>query len=155
MKNMQNQISQETLEEVLDTATQEVTEQVAGIKLYQSPTAPSAETCTVHTDFNGGFQFGLSMCADVTLFARLTQYMMQQDKIEQQDIEDFVKEFFNVLCGHIAAGLFKNTKIASRFGVPSFHSGYYQPDGMEKQIILNYASDRNEAVQLSSENCLN
>lgn len=146
---MQNQISHEVMQEVFDKATQEVTEQVAGIRLHQAPAAPSEEICTVHTNFNGGFHFGLSMCADVKLFTRLTQYMMQQETIERQDMEDFVKEYFNVLCGHIAAGLFQTTKVASRFSIPSFHNGRYRPDGMQEEIILSYASDRNESVQLT------
>ena len=50
---------------------------------------------------------------------------------------------------HIAAGLFQATMIASRFDVPSFHTGFYQPESMQEQITLNYASDKNESVQLT------
>ena len=146
---MTTTISQAKLQEVLDKITQEVTEMVAGIRLYQAVITPGEKTCTVHADFHSGFQCGLSMCADLALFTRLTQYMMQQEEIQQQDIEDFVKEYFNVLCGHIAAGLFQATMIASRFDVPSFHTGFYQPESMQEQITLNYASDKNESVQLT------
>ena len=146
---MTTPISQEKLQEIFNQITQEVTEQVAGIRLYLAPITPGEDICTVHADFHSGFDFGLSMCADVALFTRLTQYMMQQEEIEHQGLEDFTKEYFNVLCGHIAAGLFQTTKVAARFGVPSFHAGRYQPDDTSEQITLSYASDQNESVQLT------
>ena len=49
-------------------------------------------------------------------------------------------EYFNVLCGHIAARLFPDTKVAARFTVPAFYPGLYAPEGYAEQVVLTYSS---------------
>ncbi len=144
-----NTISQAQFQEILDQVLQDITEQVAGIHLCPQENLPiNEDMCTLYTNFEGGYQASLTLCAEVALLTRLTQYMMQEEHIAPQDIEDFAKEYFNVLCGQIAAGLFNATHIASRFGVPNFHFGCYTPDGTGEQLVLNYTSDKNENAQV-------
>lgn len=143
-----NTISQDILDTVFDEVTRQVTENVGGIRLYRGDIPPSGELYTVHAAFQRGFHSSLSLCADASVFTRLTQYIMQDTNVTPQDIEDFSKEYLNVLCGHVASRLFQVTKVASRFGIPSFHSGRYQPEGQEDQFVINYFSDKNEGVQL-------
>ncbi len=144
-----NTISHAQFQEILDQVLQDITEKVAGIHLCPQENLPStSEVCTLYTTFEGGYQASLTLCAEVALLTRLTQYMMQEEHIDPQDIEDFAKEYFNVLCGQISAGLFNATHIASRFGVPNFHLGRYMPDGSGEQLVLNYISDRNENAQV-------
>lgn len=138
----------EHLQEVFDQIVQEVTEQVAGIRLVQGESAPSGEVCTVHADFSRGFHSGVSLCADTALFVRLTQQMMRQEDITPENVEDFTKEYFNVLCGQIAVKMFQATRVASRFCIPHFHSGRYEPEGSREHFVLSYTSDRNEDAQL-------
>lgn len=144
-----NTISQDQFQEILDQVLQDITEQVAGIRLCpQDNLSSSEEVCTLYTNFEGGYHASLTLCAEVALLTRLTQYMMQEEHIAPQDIEDFAKEYFNVLCGQIAAGLFNATHIAARFGVPNFHLGRYTPNESGEQLILNYTSDKNENAQV-------
>lgn len=144
-----NTISQAQFQKILDEVLQDITQQVAGIQLCPQETASEDEEMyTLYTTFEGGYQASIALCAEVAMLTRLTQYMMQEEHIAQQDIEDFAKEYFNVLCGQIAAGLFNATHIASRFGVPNFHLGRYTPSGTGEQLILNYTSDKNENAQV-------
>ena len=144
-----NTISQAQFQKILDEVLQDITQQLAGIQLCpQEETPENDEMYTLYTTFEGGYQASIALCAEVALLTRLTQYMMQEEHIAQEDIEDFAKEYFNVLCGQIAAGLFNATHIASRFGVPNFHLGRYTPSGTGEQLVLNYTSDQHESAQV-------
>ncbi len=142
-------MSQEKLIELFDHITKEVTEKVAGIRLYEGEVSSGKDLCTVYTVFERGFHFSLSLCVETSLFIRLTQNIMEEEEVSSQDIEDFSKEYFNVLCGNIASKLFQATKIASRFRIPSFYRGRYEPENHKNQFVLHYFSDQNEDAQLT------
>lgn len=146
---MDNVIHEKELKEMFDQVIREVTERAGGIHLHVSAEEPVGNICTVYAEFERGFHTSVSMCADESLFARLTRYMMNTDDIAPQDLEDFSKEFFNILCGHIAAKVFQATKVASRFGIPSFYRGRFEPADQEPHFVLSYTSDWNERVQLT------
>lgn len=145
---MDAMLSRKELEAVFDPITRDVTRRTAGIELYRGNTPPAGELYTVCTAFERGFAFSLSLCAEASLFFRLTRRMMGREDISFQDVEDFAKEYFNVLCGNIAVRLFQATQVASRFAVPVFCAGRYQPDGYRDHLILSYTSDENENAQL-------
>jgi hypothetical protein len=142
-------VPQEGLKEIFDQITRGVTQQAAGISLHQGNVKPTGEMYTVYATFERGLRTSVSMCAEASLFARLTKYMMQEDEITHQDVEDFSKEYFNMLCGQIAARLYQVTKVASRFGIPSFHQGRYVPEGCDEHFELVYTSDGNENAELT------
>lgn len=146
---MNTAISQDILDTVFDEVTRQVTESLAGIRLHRTNTAPTGELCTVYAAFQRGFTSSLSLCAEVSVFTRLTQNIMQDPRVTPQDVEDFTKEYFNVLCGHVASRLFQLTKVPSRFGIPTFHRGLYKPDHHQNQFMINYSSDKNEGLQLT------
>lgn len=141
-------LPQEVLQEVFDQVVREVTEQEAGIQLCLKDASPKGELYTVYAVFETGFHSSLSMCAEESMLTRLTQNMMDEEKITHEDLEDFTKEYFNVVCGQIAARLFHATRIASRFGLPVFYSGQYEPQDFQEHFTLKYSSDNNEHVWL-------
>lgn len=141
-------MSQEILQKVFDQSTRDITERVAGIRLYQVNAPPDNRMCTVHVGFERGLESVLALHADLAVFTRLTRYMLQSQEVTLQDVEDFTTDFFNVLCGNITVRLFEATKIGLRFSIPVFYAGIYQPDGHREQFAIHYSSDRNEAVRL-------
>ena len=141
-------MSQEILQKVFDQSTRDITERVAGIRLYQVNAPPDNCMCTVHVGFERGLESVLALHADLAVFTRLTRYMLQSQEVTLQDVEDFTTDFFNVLCGNITVRLFEATKIGLRFSIPVFYAGIYQPDGHREQFAIHYSSDRNEAVRL-------
>ena len=145
---MDKNIPEEKLREGLDRIIREVTESSAGIALTRGEAAPGKHICTVHIGFRQGFRSSLSMRADAALFVRLAQSMLQEEHITAQDLEDVAKEYFNVLCGHIAAALYKSTHVSARFSVPSFHWGSYSPEDHREQFVIRYSSGLNEAAEL-------
>lgn len=139
---------EEKLKEVLDQITRKVTEDSVGIQLIQGESEPGEDVCTVHIRFRKGFRSSLSLRADAAMLTRLTQSILQEENVTPRDLEDATKEYFNVLCGHIAVALHQATQVASRFGVPSFHQGSYSPEDQEEQFVLSYGSDQEGTVQL-------
>lgn len=146
---MDTVVPQEGLKEIFDQITRGVTQQAAGISLRLGQDEPTGEMYTVYAAFERGFRTSVSMCAEASLFARLTKYMMQEEEITHQDVEDFSKEYFNMLCGQIASRLYQVTKVASRFGIPSFHNGRYIPEGHDEHFELRYTSDGNENAEIT------
>lgn len=148
---MGSTLSREDLSRLLDQVTREITQREAGIILKRTGAAPDGaeeEVCTVYTFFNRGMDTSLSLRADMSLFVRLACGMMQTEELTPQDVEEVAKEYFNVLCGHVLSRLFQLTKLPARFNVPSFCRGCHLAEGYEDDIVLNYAGDRHERVQL-------
>lgn len=145
---MDKAIPEEQLREGLDRIIREVTEASAGIALVRGEAPPGEDICTVHIGFRRGFHSSLSLRADTALFARLARSMLREEQITAQDLEDVAKEYFNVLCGHIAAALYKATQVSARFSVPSFHWGSYSPKDHMEQFVIRYSGGQNEAAEL-------
>lgn len=145
---MDTAMPRDRLEELFDQAAREVTQRAAGISLCQGGEKPAGNMYTVYAVFEKGFDSSVSLCAEEALFTRLTKHMMQDERVTLQDVEDFTKEYFNMMCGHIASKVFQKTKVASRFGIPVFYQGRYQPEEQEAHFIISYISDSNENAQL-------
>ncbi len=142
-------LSMQRLNEIYEQAARYVTEQMSGIHLSAGKCPMTGELCTVYTYFVGnGVRSGLAFCAEEGLFTRLTQQMMQSEAVEPQDIEDFTKEYFNVLCGNITSAMYEDTRIAARFQFPEFGRGRYQPGDQGESGALGFPSDHDENARL-------
>ena len=91
------------------------------------------------------------LCADTALLTRLARIIMCSDQVTEQDVQDVAIEYFNVVCGRIAAGLYQSTRISSRFTPPRFRTGAYVPETPQSgSCVLGYSSGSNENAQLMS-----
>lgn len=142
-------LTQTEIQNVLDQVMQDMTKRIGGICLCKRDTILSSDMCTVYTTFEGSYHGTLILCADTTFLIRLARYVMQEDIVDPNDLEDLAKEYFNVICGQVVAGLYRISHCPSRFRIPVFYMGRYIPieDG-GAQYVINYASDQNEGAQL-------
>ncbi|HIS64540.1 MAG TPA: chemotaxis protein CheX [Candidatus Avoscillospira avistercoris] len=137
------------LQEIIHQCMQDTTIRFAGIDLLQEETALSDNVCTVHTTLEGGCNATLVLCADTALLTRLARIIMCSDEVTEQDVQDVAIEYFNVVCGRIAAGLYQSTRISSRFTPPRFRTGAYVPETPQSgSCVLGYSSGSNENAQL-------
>lgn len=137
------------LQSILNCSMQDITSRFAGIQLQEEKTALSDDICTVHTVLEGGPPAALLLCADTALLTRLAKIIMHRDAVTPRDIEDVATEYFNIICGRIAAGIFQVAHIPSRFQSPSFRTGLYLPESdPDRQCVLNYTSGDNEGAHL-------
>ncbi len=145
---MDTVLPQERICRIYEQSVEAVMEQISGIRLNLGEDSLHKEVCTVYTSFEKSVCSGLAFCAETSLFVRLAKRMMWSEQVEFLDVEDSAKEYFNVLCGHIAAALFHDTKIAARFKIPVFYRGPYWPGGQEEGWRIHFVSDQNEIAQL-------
>lgn len=134
-------MTKEELEKVLDQAVQDVTECTAGVRLHQGTQSPGEDLCTVQITFDRGFRTSLTLCADTGLLNRMASNSFQEESVSPEDLEEFSKEYFNVLCGRIARAMFQATQVPAHFGPPVFYRGRYEPEGSEVQFMLTYFDD--------------
>lgn len=142
-------LPQDRLAAIFDQVIRETVWDEAGMMLRASDREPDGELCTVYAVFERGYQTSLSFCAEASLFVRLTKRMLQTETVGRQDVENYAKEYFNILCGRIATQIFQITKVPARFSVPVFCRGRFVPDGCAEQIVLDYISGENEGVRLT------
>ena len=130
-------ITREGLEQILDQALQDVTERTAGVRLHQDDQPLGEDLCTVHITFDKGFATSLTLCNS-----------FHEDAVTQEDLEEFSKEYFNVLCGKVAGAVFRATQVSAHFGPPVFYHGRYEPEGQEVQFVLTYSDEHSKGAQL-------
>ena len=145
---MNNAVTEERLAQILDQALQDVTERTAGVRLIQGEQPPGEDLCTVHITFDKGFNTSLTLCADTSLLSRMARNSFHEEEVAPEDLEEFGKEYLNVLCGKIAGAMYQATQISAHFGQPRFYRGRYEPEGQEVQFVLTYSDELREGAQL-------
>lgn len=145
---MNTAMERKELEQVLDQAVQDVTERTAGVLLHQGGQLPGENLCTVQITFDKGFHTSLTLCADTGLLYRMACNSFHEESVGPEDVEEFSKEYFNVLCGRIAGAMFRATQVPAHFGPPVFYHGRYEPEGQEIQFVLTYSNERYGGAQL-------
>lgn len=145
---MHTALPQKELENLLDDAVRQVTAKMAGIRLCRGGEPPGENFCTIYIAFRKKFRSSLSLRADTGLLTQMARNAIEKETITPQDLEDFSKEYFNVLCGKVSAILFKTTKKPARFSVPSFYWGHFEPKGQRRQFALNYSDEQSRSAQL-------
>ena len=145
---MSAEMTEERLELVLDQALQDVTERTAGVRLCQRDQPLGEDLCTVHITFDRGFDTSLTLCADTSLLARMARNSFHEETVTPEDVEEFSKEYLNVLCGKVTGAIYRATQSDVHFGAPVFYHGRYEPEGQEAQFVLTYTDEHSEGAQL-------
>lgn len=145
---MSTAVTKEALAQILDQALQEVTEYTAGVRLNQGEHLLSEDLCTVHITFDQGFDTSLTLCADTSLLARMARNSFHEEAVTPEDVEEFSKEYLNVLCGKVTGAIYRATQASVHFGAPEFYHGRYAPEGQEAQFVLTYTDEHSEGAQL-------
>lgn len=145
---MNTAMTREELERVLDQALQDVTERTAGVRLHQGDRPLGEDLCTVHITFDKGFGTSLTLCADTSLLIRMARNSFHEEAVTPEDVEEFSKEYFNVLCGKVAGAIFRTTQVSAHFGPPVFYHERFEPEGQAAELVLTYSGGYMEGAQL-------
>lgn len=146
---MDTAIPKEELQAMLGGIVREVTERTAKITLVPGGELRGDHLRTVYITFNKGFHSSLTLCSDVELLTRMARNTLELEEPTVQEVEDFCKEYFNIICGKIAAVLFRDTRVPARFSVPRFYEGRYAPEDHQAQFVLTYADEHRDSIQLT------
>lgn len=120
--NIKNFLQENTVKSLIDEIIEQLFEEVSGIHLRQQEFTelPNEEICTIYTVFHGGYHTRFFFCAEPALMKRIAENIAEETITDEDDIKEYVKEFVNVICGHIVAAIFKKTKTSARFHCPEF-----------------------------------
>ncbi len=145
-----NSLSQQQIIKIIDRVMKDITSQMNDdLRNTEDSISFSENVCSICTTFEGGYHATLALSVDTSLLVRLAQQVMQEENVPSEYLEDFAKEYFNVICGQIAANLFQAANISSRFQIPTFSTERYKVDeNSVSQEVLNYTSNHNEGAQL-------
>lgn len=137
------------LKELFNQSVLEISQEEMGLCFHPGADQPRGELCTVCITFTKGFRSSLTLCAERAIFHRLARQIIPEEDITPRDVEDFAKEYINILVGHISSHMFQATRIPSRFSIPAFYPGLYTPEDHQEHFVLTYTSNENEHARLT------
>lgn len=109
------------------------------------------DLCSVYTTFNGECQTLFVFSAERSFMERITEIMLEEPVTDPEEVVEYMEEFVNILCGHIAASIFRITKAPIRFHSPCFIDGAYLAEDIpaENMIVSYFADSYSENAILS------
>ena len=84
------------------------------MRLHPEDKSPGEDLCTVQITFDKGFHTSLTLCADTSLLYRMACNTFHEELLEPEDLEEFGKEYFNVLCGRLCSRQHRSRLISIR-----------------------------------------
>lgn len=77
------------------------------------------------TTTKGDYSFEMAMYAHEYMINAICQNMKHSTQINKEDIQDYVGEFFNIICGQIVSNFNRQTKKSALFSIPKVIYGYF------------------------------
>lgn len=98
----------------------DIFKRLADISLEENPKASlqsqAARIFMIQT--SGDLEMLITMKADKAVYASITEHMARKIEIDEDDIKDYVGEFFNILCGRMISAVNREYKTSIHFGIP-------------------------------------
>ena len=148
---MHTTINQEWVSRLAEELLREIMQQMGGIQLKEVPDLPKRfgqkQLGIVCGETTGDFQIRMRLEAENALFVRLAGNMIGEEPQDQQEVEDYATEVFNVVCGRFLSKLYDRTGQKARFLPPT----YEEPPGKtlyngNKVNTVKFISDSNEGA---------
>lgn len=116
---------QDWIRDFADCLFRELIELEGGFSLRCKPALPrQMEECdAVFTGIDGAYSAVLAFVAERPLFLRLARNMICGPVESEEDVRDYVKEFFNVLSGRFISELYRMTGAPALFCPPEYRAG--------------------------------
>lgn len=139
--------------QMADLLVYEVVEQMSGIQLGSCSRSDErdGEMETVYGLVEGEYQMHLRFRAEPRMFSRLAKNMIGEDPQDQEEIQEYATEFFNVLCGRFVSEIYRSTKLSGRF-LPTTYGA--RPNGVrpnedDGECTRYFLSEEQELVEFS------
>lgn len=138
-----------SIQEIVNNAVTDITLRVAGIDLKNRTEKGFDEThkiSTLSVVAVGNCKITIVYNAEDRLLQTIAEKMKRGPVEEDEEIEMYTKEYFNILVGHIVSCINRRTKSSMRFTIPSFSRGVYSiGDDQEGFLEICYESDNGDA----------
>lgn len=121
-------LSEKAVMEIADGAVCDIARRLSGVELTQAPSSllssNEGHSLVIHT--KRGYSLTVVLHASNTFLLSAAGRMKRETVSTFEEAAVYVKEFFNILCGHIVSAI--NNKVHSRtiFDMPEIFLGAYQ-----------------------------
>lgn len=124
-------------QEILESAICDITQRLSGISLEKAITADkiSSEIASLCAVTSGSYQITIICHGELQLFRRIAEKMKRRPIENDDEVEMYLKEYFNIVCGHVISRVNSATKESARFGIPQYHRGFYYADGCRDAVV--------------------
>lgn len=115
-------LQMEELSPIMERVVCDITQRVGRLELSPAQQASSeghGPRCALQTTLDGAYRSRLVLAGDYAFFSHLAENMMGGPPAPE-DVEDYALEYFNMLCGHVVAEIFRETQAAAKFHCPIF-----------------------------------
>lgn len=144
-------VDEEALRRKIEETLEQLFLQVANIDLQRCQKHDNCQRdlCTVYTTFYGGYEIRFAFCAERALMKRIVEKMLDEPVDDPVEIIEYMEEFINILCGHVVASVFRQTKISARFYSPCFVEGSYMLENAgDEMVVSHYINEHSETASL-------
>lgn len=114
--------------DIADEKTKHIFERVGGmtLKSTEADVKPAKNACSFSVKTTGDYCMNIVLHAEYEIFRSVAVNMKRGGVVKDSDINIYITEFFNILCGHIISAINKKYTCSARFGIPDMVKGYYQ-----------------------------
>ena len=149
-----NMWQEEYLRSIVDQTVVHVTDKVAGILLRPSPDSrclPDQGWAAISIAITGmeDGPFTLYYRAEPHVFRAIAEKMKRRPVDDEQDMAVYLKEYFNILCGHIISRINRETKSSMRFGIPTYHEEGKPISGEHALRICYECAEQNGSASIT------
>lgn len=107
----------------MDEVVKDITKRMAGIDLERASTdaLPSdGKVSALIAEVSGTDGFTLVYNAEDALLREIAQKMKRKPVEDMDEVGEYTREYFNVICGHVISQLNRKTQSTLRFALPQY-----------------------------------
>lgn len=152
---MQKAIEQEWVSQLAEQLLCEILEQISGIQISRAQGGPirfsTQPLGVVYAETRGEFTLLMWLEAEQSLFERLAAGMIGAPASDQEEVEEYATEFFNMVCGRFVSELYNLTGQSARF-LPTIYRHHNDAAAMQTEnrvYSVDFISDSNEGAVFS------
>lgn len=139
----------ESIEELMDEVVKDVTKKMAGIDLERANTdvLPSdGKVSALIAEVSGTDGFTLVYNAEDALLWEIAQNMKHRPVEDMDEVGEYTREYFNVICGHVISRLNRKTQSSLRFAIPQYLPfPFVGKEEKDDALVLYYQSQQGSA----------
>ncbi len=138
----------ESIQELMDEVVKEMTKKMAGIDLERTSTdvlPRDGKVSALIAEVSGTDGFTLVYNAEDALLWEIAQNMKHRPVADMDEVGEYTREYFNVICGHVISRLNLKTKSSLRFAMPQYLPFPFVGKDKEDALVLYYQSGKGSA----------
>jgi len=119
--------SNKHLHDIVNEAVMKITQRLGDITVVPCPDpydVSEKDWAVLHIAITGLGEnnFSFYYRADSSIYRSIAEHMKGGPVTDMDEMEMYLKEYFNILCGNIVSRINRDQKLAMRFGIPDYYA---------------------------------